>query len=535
MTVPHTAEPLLNVGVTGGGSGAEGCAATLAALEQLLPVRFHDDAAERHLDAEIVLGCAPRATRGRPLLALAGRDARARPLAAEIALTEEAGVPPPLRGHTLSEQRAGAELDADDRAAVLAGNGRRPAWLSEAAADGERVVRCAYPLAALAPGESLRDHLQPGRFMGLLPTLAFLQDLLGAGGWVLPPLQACFVVDDPNLHWPSYGHLNYEQLVAHARSNGYHLAFATVPLDGWRADRRVTALLADSREQLSLIVHGNDHIAEELGRLDTDARAVPALAQALRRVCALERRSGVSVDRIVAPPHGACSEAALRAMFRLGYDAACVSRPYPWRSREPAPIPLAGWFPAELVAGGLPVLPRLHLGHTRAELALRATLGQPLILYGHHGDFAEGLDVLAGAAADVARVGPARWERLGRIARRSFCTRRVGPALLVRMHAREIELQVPQHVSNVEVHLPEPLGGAGGHVLEHRGGAAEVVYSQGLGRSEPIPVRPGERLRLRLLADHPLDATRVPPPRRRLWPLVRRGLVEGRDRLQGLR
>jgi len=40
---------------------------------------------------------------------------------------------------------------------------------------------------------------------------------------VEPPLRACFVIDDPNLHWPSYGHLDYRRMAEHARRGGYHV------------------------------------------------------------------------------------------------------------------------------------------------------------------------------------------------------------------------------------------------------------------------------------------------------------------------
>ena len=60
-----------------------------------------------------------------------------------------------------------------------------------------------------------------------------------------------------------------------------------------------------------------------------------AIAQALRRIAALERRYGVTVERVMVPPYEACSQAALRAMFRLGIEAACHTRPIPM-ARRPA-------------------------------------------------------------------------------------------------------------------------------------------------------------------------------------------------------
>ena len=291
------------------------------------------------------------------------------------------------------------------------------------------------------------------------------------------------MIDDPNLHWPSYGFIDYRELVAHAVQHGYHVGFATVPLDGWLADRRVTALLAQSASVLSLSMHGNDHIARDLDRLSTDAQAEAAIAQALRRIAALERRSGVSVDRVMVPPHSACSEAALRAMFRLGIDAACSTKPHPWRYDLPAATPLAGWHPAELVAGGIPVLPRYPFDAPREDLALQALLGYPLILYGHHGDFAQGLDFLAQAAGEIEALGDdVQWGPLSWIARGNFATRRLGETLLVRMHARRIAIEVPAGVRELRLLVDEPLGGAAGHRVSHAGGSVEVAFAGGSGR-----------------------------------------------------
>src|SRR2546422_643936 len=125
----------------------------------------------------------------------------------------------------------------------------------------------------------------------------------------------------------------------------------------------------------------------------------------------------------MAPPHGACSQAAARAMLALGFEAVCFSNPYPWREGRGAPSPLTGWHPAELVAGGLPVLPRHHLAAPREELVFRALLGQPQIIYLHHWDLRDGLDVLAQAAADVDALGEVRWGPPDWIAKGSFSSR----------------------------------------------------------------------------------------------------------------
>jgi hypothetical protein len=450
-----------------------------------------------------------------------------------VALADDGPLARPLRKGTIAEHGRIGELALTPQSArdVLAHVEERAVWWQSS--DGR--LHCSlYPLAELDEGQTLRDHLCPGSFMGLLPLLHFLGTLLADQGWKLPAPRAAFVIDDPNLHWSSYGFLKYPQLAEHASRHGYHLAFATVPLDGWRVDARAVATMRAHPLALSLLIHGNDHVARELAGLSSDRLAEAAMAQALRRIAALERASGLSVARVMAPPHGVCSEAALRAMFRLGFEAACISRPYPWRDGLQAPSPLAGWHPAELVAGGLPVAPRQALTAPREELVFRALLGQPLILHGHHGDFADGLDLLEQVAADINGLGEVRWGPLDGVAGKAYATRKVESTLLVQMYGRRASIDIPEGIDTLCVLAQEPLGGAGWHEVRHGDGIAQMSFKEGIGVSERFAVGAGGAFDLELLADRPLEPLQVTAPRRKAWPLARRLLVEGRDRLQPL-
>ncbi len=450
-----------------------------------------------------------------------------------VALADDGRLARPLRKRKIAERARAGELALTPQSArdVLARVEERAAWWQS----GDGGLHCSlYPLAELGGGQTLRDHLCPGSFMGLLPLLHFLGQLLGDQGWKLPPPRAAFVIDDPNLHWPSYGFLKYRELASNALRHGYHLAFATVPLDGWRVDARAVARIGENPGALSLLVHGNDHVARELAELSDDRQAEAAMAQALRRIAALERDSGLSVARVMAPPHGVCSEAALRAMFRLGFEAACISRPYPWRDGLPAPSPLAGWHPTELVAGGIPVAPRQALTASREDLVFRALLGQPLILHGHHGDFAGGLDLLEQAAADINDLGEVRWGALEGVAGGAYATRTVDGMLLVQMYGRRVSVDIPEGITTVRVLAQEPLGGAGWHEVRHGDGVAQMSFKEGVGVSKTLAAGAGGTLDLELAAERPLDPLQVAAPRRKAWPLARRLLVEGRDRLQPL-
>ena len=449
-----------------------------------------------------------------------------------VEFSADARVPGPLRSRRLREDvadgRPSAPFISGD--SVLARVDTRPVWWSRAASQSFSV----FSLQELRCGETLRSQLRSGRFMGLVPLLHFLGEVCEELNWSEQPLRASFVIDDPNLHWPSYGFLKYADMVRHASAHHYHVGLAMVPLDGWMVDRRAAALVRANGASLSVLVHGNDHIARELARLSTDGDAELAIGQALRRVAAFERRSGVAVRRVMVPPHGACSEAALRAMFRLGLEAACISRPYPWRDDLPPPSTSVGWYPAEMVAGGLPILPRYHIAHPREELVFRALLRQPLILYGHHWDLAQGLDVLADAVKDVNGVGDVRWGPLDSIARHNYWTRREGDVLGVRMFSRRVLVEAPEGVTALRVHTNEVHGGPAWQHVICATGRARMWHGEAGWTSDLIEIRPHAKIELSLAPEHPLEPDALADLATKPWPIARRVLVEGRDRARAL-
>ena len=153
------------------------------------------------------------------------------------------------------------------------------------------------------------------------------------------------------------------------------------------------------------------------------------------------------------PPHGLCSRIVADALGALGYDALCAIHPYPWTERAPRDDLLAGWGPTSFVAG-CAVLPRFPLTCSAAEIALRAFLGQPLILYGHHDDLADGLEPLVDAARNVNRLGDVEWKSLGAIAATSYDLRVDGSTAIVRPWARRLRVALPDGVTDVVVEAP---------------------------------------------------------------------------------
>ena len=431
-----------------------------------------------------------------------------------------------LRGRTLVEEEwpVTPPLDGRDAGSVLASGPDGGLWsVDDVGGVTTHSVTCLPP--ELESGERLKSRLQAGRFLALLPLVQFLREVTGASEWVPPARTACLVLDDPNLHWPSYGFVNYRQLADHATSHGYHMSIATVPLDAAYADRRAVEVFRSS-PTLSLSVHGNNHLKRELAQSFPESATVAVAAQALRRVAAFERRHGLEVDRVMIPPHTSVSVPMMRAMLRVGFEAICFEGPVGSGSDDA----LIGWNPADVhVAGGLPGLHRHYFGCSPEELVLRGFLDHPLILAGHHGDLAPNLDALASSAAAVNDVADVRWTSLAGVARANYLLRRSDALLEIRPFARVVDVDLPEEVSRLRVSLP-PMA------LDHdQAVTVEPIGEAGDRRTVPpgesFAVRGGGSLRLRVGRPADVAPESVPSPPWAPWPLLRRGLVSGRDRL----
>lgn len=512
-----------------------------AALEAALPVSFEPRAADAFdgLDALLALGegdaVPASAPTGLPSLTLC----RPEPVDPGEALANvhdvAAEIDPRLRGSALPDTRLDRALAqgttlAVHGAAVLADCQGSPTWTRSGPG---RETALLIP-AELGPREALRERLCDGRSAALLPLLHFLRARTEAIRWQPPAARASLLFDDPNLHWPSYGFVNLSELGAHARQHNYHVALATVPLDAWFAHPAALRALGQSGGAISLLVHGNDHDGGELGRVARRAEALTLAAQALRRVEAFGRRTGVSVDPVMVPPHEACSQATLSGLRRCGFKAITMTRPYPWVEFEPHSWlarpedagALVGWGPAEFVEG-VPVLLRHPLAiRSPAEITLRAFLDQPLVLYGHHEDVHGGLAALLEAVEEVNSLGPTRWCSLGEIAATSFETRREHSRLAVRLLTRKARIEVPVAVEEITVELPPAGPEPKGEILRIGGEEANP--------DEPVKVTPGSSLELTLTPLDAIDPAAVPTPRRRPFAVARRLASEGRDRLQPL-
>ncbi len=333
---------------------------------------------------------------------------------------------------------------------VLAAVPEGPIWVVTTER-GARLFRSALPLQDLDGNSSFADVFGGDRFIENLPLLHFLRVAAPQGTWAQPPLRAAFMFDDPNLHWPSYGFIDFAETARRAEREGYHVAFATIPLDAWFA-HDATAQVFHRHPVLSLLIHGINHGKRELA-LERDRRQTAALlSQALRRIELLERKTSLRVARVMVPPHGACSEQTLQALPVCGFESACISSGS-LKAHNPgcAWTHALGFLPTEWVAG-CPVLPRWSFGgNVDTNILVAAYLGRPMIFRGHHQDLRDGLELLDVIAARINGLGSVQWAPLGELSRMSYQSRSDADRCLVRLLGRHTRFPVPDSARELAI------------------------------------------------------------------------------------
>lgn len=418
---------------------------------------------------------------------------------------------------------------------ILACCGDNPVWIVRNGG-GSPMQVSSVPLPNFAAGETPFNQLRNRRFFRLLPLVHFLREVTAGSGWKNPPLRACLMLDDPNLHWTSYGFLQYAKLLDQAKSCGFHVAFATVPLDAWVSHPGTVKLFRDHPQQFSLLLHGNDHGKRELCQSRSKQDYLFLAAQSLRRIDRLERNTGLHVARVMAPPHGVCTSNCLAALLAAGFEGACAATSLlgklnPHLLRDPS----FGLGLAELAPEGVPVIPRFTLEPScEGAIVISAFLDKPIIPVGHHHTAADGLDPLVRTAATINSLGPIRWGSPEMILQSNFRTFQEDGTLWVEAFSRRISLTVPEGVTEVGIYRPK------GRASDTELNCAVVTNSvSGLERRQhtngsPIKVGRDDRIQLHSLELGKIDYRQVKPPQFSLGAFPRRLLCEVRDRCMPL-
>jgi hypothetical protein len=512
----------------------------LGMLEALLPVRFQSSTGSAIGSCDAVIfengerndGTVPGVRLPTLCIPFAKDAGRPGPLEKlQIKFEDDSDVPFPFRGRSLVGRIGSKPQTMALRAGEkpLASTAQGIVWAASVE-DRPRYFRSGFPLPSLTTESCFFDVFNSQQFFEVLPLLHFLHHVIKADRQIGPPLRACFIIDDPNLHWVRYGFVDFKKIAASAAKENYHVSFATIPIDSWFAHQAASGVFKRSPDRISLLVHGNNHTHAELAQNSTEREQVSLLRQAIQRVKRLENVTGLHVSRVMAPPHGACSESMLEQLPRCGFEAVTVSygslRKY---NRTKSWVRNLGYRPLEVVQN-CPVLPRFGLnGRTENTILLAAYLRQPIILMGHHQDLRDGYDVLTRSARLINGLGPVSWGSMSDICGTTYDQRIEGDEMALTVFFNSTTIILPGSLRSLTIQ-----DGTGLRSRWRLSGRHGLIANLDLPATLQVTDQFGDMIHCERLTP-PLTASDPGDIRPSLAASVRRLITETRDRLAVLR
>jgi hypothetical protein len=527
------------IGVSGDPQGAR-FGVLFKALGRLFPVEFCPaESGEQHsCEALIVLNgdleaAINAAAAGMPsFVAMEGGHASTQGRGGNLRFGDSPQLSPCLRRQLMAScESVGVSPDPEAGDEVLAFLQDRPVWLLRPTARAACHVVAAAP-PQMRENEFLFQYLNGRRFLGLLPLMHFLRAQVKDQDWTGSSSKACFVFDDPSLHWHSYGFLNYRMLAEHAKRHGYFASVATIPLDAWWVNGRVAEILRGSSPRLSVLIHGNNHTTDEMLSSGSTTQRRAALAQAMRRMERLRRKHGIPIVNVMEAPYGAFAENLFQDLLVLGYEAAlCTAELLVQHNPGVAWSPAIGLDRSEVLGGGLPVIPRIRMSaEWKNEVLLAAFLNQPIIVSGHHLDAAHDLEFLADLAGMVNGLHGVTWSDLSGILRSNFAQTVEGDVLTVKLYSRRVVVPIPQGTRNLRVQRSW-ISGEQTERLTISTGINGGSTSAAGELSGLFPVGNASEVKITSEIENPLDFSTVSLPPLHPWPIARKIMMEVRDRL----
>ena len=447
------------------------------------------------------------------------------PAQSAITFTSSSAVHGAFRNKTLADSSLEKCSRVPDSFECLANVGGQPVWA--VAQHGNREHYCVgVDVPLFRQGEFFYSYFRELCWFSMVPLLHFLRGLLGPQGWPVPEPRASFIIDDPNLHHRSYGYIDFEKLASHAAAHNYHATIATVPLDAWYFDRKVADFFLAYKKHISLMMHGVNHVADELARSYQEQDALSLLATGLRRITNFESRSGVAVARIMAAPHGAFAESMADFMLRLGYEAACVSigSLLRWNPEKVWPTDLGFSLHQSLGSLAFPVFHRTGISET--DIRLKVFLGHPVIVAMHHQDCISNFARLESVAKSINETPDVRWMGIEDISKTNFLSKTQNGMVQIWPCSRRLKFPLPPEITSVQVcRSPYCEGFTIDLRSNHRDGAevtalnVPAAYKVSNNTME-IFFPPTDRVDYKQVASKSVG----------MWPIVRRLLTEVRDR-----
>ncbi len=263
-------------------------------------------------------------------------------------------------------------------------------------------------------------------FATIAPAMMFIKYCAGERGWHALHHYANLTIDDPWLREP-YGHLDYTGLLEEMEKHNFHTTIAFIPWNYDRSEPEVASLVRGHPGRFSICIHGDNHDHKEFS--DFQGKPLPvqiaALREALSRMDRFQVLTGISYDKVMVFPHSIGSERILEALKSYNFLATVNASNVPLDVLQPPVLSLA--LRSVLLSwGDFPSISRYPAAaqDPAVLIAINKFLDNPLLLYGHHDLFENGISAFDAMADRVNKFDPDTcWRSLADIARHLYVVR----------------------------------------------------------------------------------------------------------------
>ena len=296
----------------------------------------------------------------------------------------------------------------------------------------------------------------------------------------------------------------------------------------WYTSPAAAAIFRDNPRRLSLLLHGVTHVSNEMARECTQEAALAILAAGLRKVERFEDKTGLSVARVIAAPHGAFTDHFASAMELLEFEGACVSLGslLRWNPQRSWPANAGSSFAQAMGDGALPVFHRI--GPSEVEIRLHSYLGHPIIVTAHHQDCVMNYNQFERVAGTINGICKTKWCSIGEIAQSNYYSQNVGNTLKVFLYSRHASIDLLPGMTNLDFR-PTPWCTTGVAVsLDELRGTSNSVKVNNLALNWNPDAN---RAVVRVIPLRTISPSHLERPAAPLWPFIRRFLTESRDRV----
>jgi peptidoglycan/xylan/chitin deacetylase (PgdA/CDA1 family) len=307
-------------------------------------------------------------------------------------------------------------------AAVKEGEEERPVVVGFSAGPSRFLVACELTpfrrkVTAWGPQEILRA------FPSIAAAFMFVRYSAGERGWHAVGHYANLTIDDAWLR-ESYGYLDYENLLAEMKRHNFHTTIAFIPWNYDRSEPKTASLIRNHPDRFSICVHGDNHDHKEFSSDGGKslARQIVSVKQALGRMDRFQALTGVPYDKVMVFPHSIGGEGVLAGLKTYNYLATVNGWNVPMDRVNPIDLSFA-LRPVTLSYGDFPSVSRYsaEVPIPNSLIALGAFLDNPMLFYGHHGMFANGIGAFDTVADEVNKVEPTiKWRSLGEIVKHLY-------------------------------------------------------------------------------------------------------------------